>query len=225
MRKPSLYPAQRYASDSPENAGAKVGLNLTASSNCAIAFCRFSSLGRLKKYRPLRYASCASGFTLGAAVSRDCSLERQLHVDLSGDRRRQFRLERQHVARAAFEALGPEMLVRPRVDQLRRDPHLVAGSRHRTFHDRVDVELLRNVRRRRPILALELHRRSARDDAKLADGRQVRGQFIGHPFSEVVLVGIARVVVEWKHGNRSNDSRGARRRERAGRKNPDVTIR
>ena len=52
---------------------------------------------------------------------------RQPHVDLPGDRRRQFRLERQHVARAALEALGPEVLVRPRVDQLRRDPHLVAG--------------------------------------------------------------------------------------------------
>ena len=138
----------------------------------------------------------------------------QLHVDLPGDGRRQFRLQRQHIARAALEALGPEMLVRPRVDQLRRDPHLVAGSRHRSFHDRVDVELPRDVRRRRPILAFELHHRAARDDAKLADGCEVGGQFVGHPFGEVVLAGIARVVVERKHGNRSNDSRGARRSRR-----------
>ena len=99
----------------------------------------------------------------------------------------------------------------PRIDQLRRDPHFVSRSRHRTFHDCIHVQLLGNVRGRRSILALELHRRSAGDDAKLADGRQVRCQFIGHPFSEVVLVGIARVVVQWKHGNRSNDSCGVRR--------------
>ena len=149
----------------------------------------------------------------------------ELHVDLPGDRRGQFRLQRQHIARAALEALGPEMLVRTRVDQLRRDPHFVAGSRHRSFHDRVHVELPGDVRRRRPILALELHRRSARDDAKLADGRQVGGQFIGHPFSEVVLAGIARVIVERKHGDRSNDSRGATALETTGARDPDITNR
>ncbi len=70
---PSLYPAHRYASDRPEYAGAKVESSSTACSNCSMAFCRFSSLGRLKKYRPRRYASCAAGSTLGAVARRDCS--------------------------------------------------------------------------------------------------------------------------------------------------------
>ena len=59
-------------------------------------------------------------------------------------------------------------------------------------------------------LALELHHRPARDDAKLADRRQLGRQLVGHAFGEVVLVGIARVVVERKHGNRSDDTGGGR---------------
>src|SRR5437773_5662405 len=58
---------------------------------------------------------------------------RELHVDLAGDRRRELALEREYVARAALEAPGPEVLVRPGVDQLRRDPDFVAGSDHRSL--------------------------------------------------------------------------------------------
>ena len=107
------------------------------------------------------------------------------------------------------------MLVRSRVDQLRRDPHRVADPANRPFHDRVDVQDSGDFRRRRPLRALELHHRAARDDAKLADGCEVGRQLVGHPFGEVVLVGIARVVVERQHGNRSNHTGRDQRRRRA----------
>ena len=49
LMNPSLKAAHRYASESPAQAGAKPGLSRTASVNCAMAFSKFSSLGRAKK--------------------------------------------------------------------------------------------------------------------------------------------------------------------------------
>ena len=81
----------------------------------------------------------------------------------------------------------------------------------------VDVERLRDLRGRRPTVALELHRRAARDHAQLADAGEVRGQLVGHPLGEVVLAGIARVVVEREDGDRSDPGLARRLRRASGR--------
>ena len=90
--------------------------------------------------------------------------------------------------------------------ELGRDPHPVARPQHRTLHDRIDVESSSRSPASAAAAAPELHRRSARDDPKLADRREVGRQLVGHPFGEVVLAGIARVVVEREHGDRSDGS-------------------
>lgn len=146
-------------------------------------------------------------------------------MDFPRDRRRQFVLQRQHVARVPLETLGPKIPVRPSIDQLGGDPNLVAGSKHRALHDRVDVERLSDLRGRRPTASLELHRRAAGDHANLADDGKLRRELVGHALGEVVLAGIARVVVERKHGDRSDGdgfAPGVRRARRESRTSEHV---
>ncbi len=129
---------------------------------------------------------------------------RQLDVDGTRNGRGQLGLQRQHIARLALEGLAPEVPVGPGVDQLRSNPHSVARADHRSLHDGIHIQELRDLRRGRTIAPLELHRRPARRDPQLADRRQVAGQLIRHPLGEIVLRGVTRVVVERQHRNRTD---------------------
>jgi hypothetical protein len=57
-------------------------------------------------------------------------LGRHFHADLAGNRPRNLALQCQNVAQIALIALGPELLIGLRLDQLRRDPHPVARAQH-----------------------------------------------------------------------------------------------
>ncbi len=99
----------------------------------------------------------------------------ELDVDLARDGRREFILQGEHVARIGLEALRPKMPIGPGIDQLRGDANLVAGAEDRAFDHGIDVESVGNLRCRRPLFTLELHGRTARDDAQLADGGEIGG--------------------------------------------------
>ncbi len=85
-------------------------------------------------------------------------LRRQRNLDLSGDCVRHLALQGEDVAQVALVAVGPQVPVRGRMDQLRRDPHPLPGAQNRPLHHRIYVQLARDLRHLRPRV-LVLHRR------------------------------------------------------------------
>src|ERR1700722_16906536 len=84
------------------------------------------------------------------------------------------------------------------VYKLHVDPELIAASLDRSFKYVSDVQFasqLLNVNG----FAFETERCVARNHERANDARQVRGQALGHPIHEVVLLGIATDVCERQH--------------------------
>ncbi|TMQ70208.1 MAG: hypothetical protein E6K80_09225 [Candidatus Eisenbacteria bacterium] len=106
-------------------------------------------------------------------------------------------------------------------DELGRDAHAIAGAQHRAFDDRVDAQLARDVRQRAAD-ALEAHGGGARDDAQRPDLGQVGDQRLGHAVGEVLLLGVAREVLEREHGDRLDTRRRRGASRRAGRDAPEL---
>ena len=55
-------------------------------------------------------------------------------------------LQRQCIAEITLVLIGPQVLVFRGLNQLRRDANPVAGAEHSPFHDRVHVQLARDLR-------------------------------------------------------------------------------
>ena len=83
-------------------------------------------------------------FRIHPARARQLFVLRRLNGDLdfSRDLPRQFTLKIENVSDVAIVALCPEVRVARRMNQLRRDPHAIARSHDRAFHDAVDAELV-----------------------------------------------------------------------------------
>ena len=80
----------------------------------------------------------------------------------------------------------PQMRVGMRVDELRRDAHLVARALHRAFDHRIHAQLARDLRQRFA-RALVAHGGSPRDDLQSADLRQLGGQLFRHAVGKIFL--------------------------------------
>jgi hypothetical protein len=125
------------------------------------------------------------------------------NLDLSGNRARHLALQLQDVGQVSLVFTGPEMCIGRGVNQLDADLHAIAAALHRAFYDGVDIQRARNFRER-TFGAFEPHHRRARDDAERADSGKIADEGLGHSVSEVLLLGVARQIVQRQHRQRGN---------------------
>ena len=109
-------------------------------------------------------------------------------------------LDGEDVLQLAIVALGPEMRVMGRVDQLRGDAHPVAGAPHAAFDEVADAEPAGDVLCL-DRLSLERERRVARDDEQRAKARKLSDDVLGYPVAEILLLGITGHVGERQNGD------------------------
>ena len=98
-----------------------------------------------------------------------------------------------------------------RTDELHIHPHLVGRALHAAFENIGDPELLRDFGK---VFgrALEVLRRSARDNLQVADFSEPRENFVLNAFSEIGILFVTAQVFEGQNGdgflrNRSRSSR------------------
>src|ERR1700722_1583332 len=89
----------------------------------------------------------------------------------------------------AVVALGPDVRVGRRVDQLHGHVNIVGRALNGAFQDAVDVEFAGNVGQG-PFCAFVLHDARAGDDAQVAILGEGGDEFVGHAVGEVVLGGV-----------------------------------
>jgi hypothetical protein len=92
------------------------------------------------------------------------------------------------------------MTVLPSIEKLSRHAHPFARPHHGTLDNRIDVEGSGNFGQAF-FRVLELHYGRPGNNPQRVDLGQVRDQLVGHSVGEVFLAGIAREVIERKHGN------------------------
>ena len=116
----------------------------------------------------------------------------------AGDALRDLVLHGKHVGQVAIVAVGPEMVPGFAIDQLRRDPHPIAGAPDAAFDHVTHAQLARHL--------ADVHgrtlvgeRRAARNHKKLAVARQVGDDVLGDPIGEIFLFGIAAHIGERQH--------------------------
>ena len=126
-----------------------------------------------------------------------CELDAQLADDRTGD----LVLHLEDIRELAVVGFRPEMKTGLRVDELRRDPHLVASLANAAFEHGFDTQLAAHL----PdvhVAALVGERRGARRDLQTRNARQQVEQLLGHAVAEIVLGGITAQIRERQHGDR-----------------------
>ena len=98
------------------------------------------------------------------------------------------------------------------VDQLRGDPHPVAGLAHAALEHVADAERLGHVRHGDRCLLVD-EGRVAGDDVQLGQLREIGDDVLADAVGEILLLGIAAHVVEREHGDRGLVGNGRRRRQ------------
>ena len=123
-------------------------------------------------------------------------------------------LRLQQIGAGRVELFGPEVRAAPGVDELGVDPRPIAARLHRAFENIAHAQILAD-RLGVDRLALEGHRRVARDDEGIAEARETGGQSVGQGVDEVVLPRIAAQIGERQHDDRKPRDLGGRVRGRA----------
>src|SRR3984957_14579733 len=107
-------------------------------------------------------------------------------------------LQLENVLKRPVETIGPKMRAIACVDQLAGDAHLIAALAHGTFEDVTDTKLASysfNIDR----LTCVSEARIASDDEQTANARQCGTDLLDHAVGEILLLGIARHVLEGQH--------------------------
>jgi len=126
---------------------------------------------------------------------------RQLDGDLSGHLSGDLVLKPDDVAEITLVASRPEVSFGVGIDELRRHPNVIAVAHHGTLQDRIDVQDLRDLRKRLFRIP-ELHDRLPRYDPQRADLGEVADQGVRHPIGEVLVSAIARQIRQGEDGDR-----------------------
>ena len=111
----------------------------------------------------------------------------QLPTECVGDATRDLALNGEQIADVVVETFGPKMRVSRRIDQLRVDPDLVAGTPDAALehipHPKFAADLL-GVH----VLVFVREGSVARDDQNVVQAGQVGCQIVGNAVSEVLLI-------------------------------------
>src|SRR5688572_8539733 len=135
----------------------------------------------------------------------------KLYLEGADDFTRDLLLHAKHVRHVAVVVLRPEVLVGPRIDELRGDPHAPAALPNAALENVTDVELLRDLPDRL-IRSFIVHRRSPRDHSELGYTRQAREDLLGEAVAEVLVVAGRAQVDERQHRDRALRSRAPKPR-------------
>ena len=100
-----------------------------------------------------------------------------------------FGLQRQDILRIALIFLGPEMLVRGRLNELRGDANLAAGAEDGAFHDAIHSEFASDLRNRFVHSAITKNGSSG-DYVQGTDLGEIRDELVGHTIREELFVRI-----------------------------------
>ncbi len=134
-------------------------------------------------------------------------LRQKLPLDFDGDRLSDLPLQRDDVVERARVVVRPDMRVAGGVNQLNGDPDLAVVPKHRSLDQRVDPELLSDLRRGLRRTHVLLHR-SAGDDPEARQLAEACHQRIVHARAEEVLTPALAEVLERKHGKREDGLAG-----------------
>ena len=126
-------------------------------------------------------------------------LRRELDLDCLGYGLGHFRLEGQNIAEVPFVTFDPEVRLSRCVNELGRDAHAVVCAEHRAFHDRVHFQFPRNLAQRF-VNPLVPHHGCACNDSQLPNFGQCSNQRLSESFSEILLLGVTRQVLQGQDG-------------------------
>ena len=153
------------------------------------------------------------GVRRGALLDGRTLLGQELEFERCDDGLRDVVLDGEDVVERAVVALRPDLRVGGRLEQLRRDPHAIAGLAHAALEDVRDLEGPRDLGRR-DRLALVREGGVARSDRKRRHPTEVRDDVLGHAVAEVLLLRVSAHVDERQDDHarfrRSRSARGRR---------------
>jgi hypothetical protein len=126
---------------------------------------------------------------------------RQPWQEVPDDRAGNFVLDGEDVVQLAVEAFRPQLETTLRVDELRRDSHLLAVFADAAFDHVRDSQPLRDRAHVRRVV-LERKCRAARHDLQAGCAREAVDEFLSEPVTEILVGGIAADVGEGQDGDR-----------------------
>ena len=134
----------------------------------------------------------------------------QVCLQGAGHTHRDVTLHREEIVHLAVIALGPEVRIAGRLDQLHIDAHPAAEALHAAFENVRNAERCGDLRE--PVRRVAIgFGGGARDDLEGLDARQRRQNLVLHAIGEIAVAAVLAHV-----GKRKNRDRGVLRHERLG---------
>ena len=125
-----------------------------------------------------------------------CKLGLQAVHDIGGN----VVLDFEYIREVALVDVRPELCLRARLDQPRCHANPVSGDAHRPFEKVADLVGVAHLGNSYTIL-VELHCRTLRDDAQIADRVEQIVDFVGYAICKEPLLGIRTVDLERHDGD------------------------
>ena len=164
-------------------------------------------VGRPQQFATLQEGVVRLGIAGAAGDKQGLLLRRQSDLERGDDLGGHLVLDGKDVGEVAVVALRPEVPAGIGIDQLRRDPHPVAGAADAALEHGADAEFASDGADI-DVLALVDEARVARDDHQPADFGQVGDDVLADAVGEILLFGIARHVGERQDRDRWCPRRG-----------------
>ena len=125
-----------------------------------------------------------------------------------GDLLRDIALDSEDIGQLPVVALGPEMRLRPAVDELGGDADLIAGAAHAALENRPGAKLAADLRDALAA-ALVADDRGPGDDAQLGDLGEPGDHLLGDAVGEPLVLGVGADVGERQHREATRVQGGA----------------
>jgi len=132
----------------------------------------------------------------------------QLQIDFRRNRLGNLPLHAKEIGERAIVVFAPDGVGLDWLQQCDADADARVRSADRSADNAVDIQLFRNLLQRFGRVAV-FHRRRARNDPQLPDDRHRADKTLGHPIGQILLIRVARLVVEREHHQAAHRARRA----------------